>query len=83
MSALLALTPFLEPLPDAQHWLWVLVLPMALGVALSYKAIRTKDLARYPRDVASMTLQIVAAVVGIAVGLHLLVVVLLPYLPAE
>lgn len=83
MSALLAWTPFLEPLPDAQHWWWVLVLPMALGVALSYKAIRTKDLARYPRDVASMTLQIVAAVVGIAVGLHLLVVVLLPYLPAE
>ncbi len=83
MSALLAWTPFLEPLPGAQHWWWVLVLPMALGVALSYKAIRTKDLARYPRDVASMTLQIVAAVVGIAVGLHLLVVVLLPYLPAE
>ena len=83
MSALLAWTPFLEPLPDAQHWWWVLVLPMALGVALSYKAIRTKDLARYPRDVASMTLQIVAAVVVIAVGLHLLVVVLLPYLPAE
>jgi len=83
VSALLAWTPFLEPLPGAQHWWWVLVLPMALGVALSYKAIRTKDLARYPRDVASMTLQIVAAVVGIAVGLHLLVVVLLPYLPAE
>ncbi|MFM1824082.1 MAG: hypothetical protein RI967_2348 [Planctomycetota bacterium] len=83
MTALLAWTPFLEPLPGAQHWWWVLVLPMALGVALSYKAIRTKDLARYPRDVASMTLQIVAAVVGIAVGLHLLVVVLLPYLPAE
>jgi hypothetical protein len=83
VSALLAWTPFLEPLPGAQHWWWVLVLPMALGVALSYKAIRTKDLARYPRDAASMTLQIVAAVVGIAVGLHLLVVVLLPYLPAE
>lgn len=83
MSALLAWTPFLEPLPGAQHWWWVLVLPMALGVALSYKAIRTKELARYPREVVAMTLQIVAAVVGIAIGLHLVVVVLLPYLPVE
>jgi hypothetical protein len=30
-----------------------------------------------------MTLQIVAAMLGIAVGLYLLVVVLLPMLPAE
>lgn len=83
MSALLAWTPFLEPLPGAQHWWWVLVLPMALGVALSYKAIRTRELAHYPREVVAMTLQIVAAVVGIAIGLHLVVVVLLPYLPVE
>ncbi|MEY3021807.1 MAG: hypothetical protein RIS86_1005 [Planctomycetota bacterium] len=82
-GAVLAWTPFLQPAPGVQHWWWLLVLPMALGVALSYKAIRTKELSRLPRDVAAMTLQIVAAVVGIAVGLHLLVIVLLPYLPAE
>jgi uncharacterized membrane protein YedE/YeeE len=82
-SALLAWTPFLQPAPGVERWWWMLVLPMALGIAMSYKAIRTKDLRDYPRDVLRMSAQIVAAVVGIAIGLYLLVIVLLPLLPAE
>ncbi len=83
ISAPLAWTPFLQPAPAVQHWWWLLVIPMALGVALAYKSIRTHDLRDYPRAVAVMTLQIVGAMVGIAVGLYLLVLVLLPLLPAE
>jgi hypothetical protein len=83
MSAVIAWTPFLQPAPGVQQWWWLLIVPMALGVALAYKAIRTNDLADYPREVVSMTLQIIAAVAGIAIGLHLLVIVLLPYLPVE
>jgi len=82
-SALLAWTPFLQPAPGVERWWWMLVLPMALGIAMSYKAIRTKDLRDYPRDVLRMSVQIVAAVAGIAIGLYLLVIVLLPLLPAE
>jgi hypothetical protein len=56
---------------------------MALGVAMAYKAIRVRTLAEWPGAVLKMSLQIVAAMVGIAVGLYLLVIVLLPMLPAE
>lgn len=83
MSALLAWTPFLQPAPGVQHWWWLLVVPMALGVAMAYKAIRVQELSQWPLAVAKMTLQVVAAVIGIAVGLYLLVIVLLPMLPAE
>jgi hypothetical protein len=83
IAATLAWTPFLEPAPGVQHWWWMLVLPMALGVAMSYKSIRTPDLRDYRRAVTTMTLQICGAMAGIAVGLYLLVLVLLPLLPAE
>lgn len=83
LGTILAWTPFLQPAPGAQHWWWLLVIPMALGVAMAYKAIRVADLADWPKAVAKMTMQIVAAMLGIAVGLYLLVVVLLPMLPAE
>jgi len=80
---LLAWTPFLQPAPGAQHWWWLLVIPTALGVSMAYKAIRVQNLADWPKAVLRMSLQIIAAIVGIAVGLYLLVIVLLPMLPAE
>ena len=83
LCATLAWAPFLQPAPGVQHWWWLLVIPMALGVSMAYKAIRVQNLDQWPMAVAKMTLQIVAAVVGIAVGLYLLVIVLLPLLPAE
>ncbi len=83
MSTVLAWSPFLQPAPGVQHWWWLLVIPMALGVSLSYKAIRTGDLRKFPRDVTVMAIQIVALMVGIAIGLYILVLVLLPLLPAE
>jgi hypothetical protein len=83
MSALLAWTPLLQPAPGAERWWWLLALPTALCMAVSYSAIRAKDATRIPRDSLVLAAQILAAIVGIAVGLHLIVVVLLPHLPAE
>ena len=57
--------------------------PAAFGVEVAYKAIGVQNLAEWPKAVLKMTLQIIAAMVGIAVGLYLLVIVLLPMLPAE
>jgi len=83
MTGLVAWTPFLQPAPAVHAWWWMLVLPMALGVAMAYKAIRVKDVSEWPKAVLRMSAQIVAAIVGIAVGLYLLVILLLPHLPAE
>jgi hypothetical protein len=83
VAQVLAWTPFLQPAPGAQNWWWLLVIPTALGVSMAYKAIRVHNLADWPKAVAKMSLQIIAAMVGIAVGLYLLVIVLLPMLPAE
>jgi hypothetical protein len=83
MTSILAWTPFLQPAPAVQHWWWLLVIPLALGVSMAYKAIRVKNLADWPKAVLSMAVQIVAAMIAIAVGLYLLVIVLLPVLPAE
>jgi ABC-type proline/glycine betaine transport system permease subunit len=83
MTSLLAWTPFLQPAPGAQHWWWLLVIPMALGVSMAYKAIRVQKLGDWPKAVVTMAAQIVAAMIAIAIGLYLLVIVLLPVLPAD
>lgn len=83
MTALLAWTPFLQPAPGVTSWWWLLLVPTAIGIAIAYTSIRSKTVAAIPREALVMTLQILAAVVGIAVGLYLLVIVLLPSLPAE
>ena len=80
---MLAWTPFIQPAPAVDRWWWLLVIPMALGVALAYKATRSADVAQLPRDVLRMTVQIVLAMVGIALFLYLLVIVLVPRLPVE
>ena len=83
VSSLLAWHPFLQPAPGVQRWWWILVLPMAVGVSLAYKSTRTVDLERLPREALRMSVQVVAALVGIALFLYLLVIVVLPHLPVE
>ena len=80
-SLLLAWLPFRQPLPGVQdHWLWLLPI-LVLGISMMYKAIRTTDLARWPREVLIMTGQVLLAFAGLAIGLFLLVQVVVPLLP--
>ena len=72
--------PFLDPapIPDA---LWFLTLvPLALGVAVVYKAVRVRTMDRYGVNVLVMTAQIVAAMVLLALGAHALVEWIVPAL---
>ncbi len=79
----IAWMPFLEPLPHAGRTWWLFLLPLAFLLSMAWKAVRLPRLDHYWRDVFSMTGQIVAAVVGLAVGLYILVIVVMPHLPAE
>lgn len=80
-ATLLAWIPFLEPLPAAHRWWWLLIVPLAFGIAMSWKAVRVASLDQFWRDVAMMTGQIILAVAGIAVGLFVLIQIALPVLP--
>ena len=59
MSTLVAWVPFLQPMPSPGPWWPLFLLPLSLGIAMVYKAVRTGDLRRYPREVIVMTTQIV------------------------
>ena len=41
----LAYRPFIDPL-DLQRGWFILLLPLALGVSITYKAVRVEDLSR-------------------------------------
>ena len=81
--SVLAWKPLLQPAPGVERWWWLLVIPTAVGVSLAYKSTRTRELANLPREVVRMSVQIILAMVGIALFLYLLVIVLLPRLPVE
>ncbi|MFM7261322.1 MAG: hypothetical protein ACKO3W_12035 [bacterium] len=79
----LAWTPFLQPAPGVDRWWWLLIVPLAFGMSISYKAIRVQDLRELPRASIVMALQIVGGLAALAVALFILVVLVLPHLPAE
>jgi hypothetical protein len=82
-TTMLAWTPFLQPAPAVDRWWWLLIIPLAVGVSFAYKATRTADIARLPREALRMSALIVSAMVGLALFTHAVVIWLLPYLSAE
>jgi hypothetical protein len=82
-SNALAWTPFLEPWPGANRSWWMLILPLAFFLAMAWKAVRVPRMETYWREVISMTVQIVLGVIGIAIVLYILVVQIMPRIPAE
>jgi hypothetical protein len=77
LTPMLAWTPILEPLPLTGGQWWITIIPLALGIAIAYKAVRYPDIAEswtgYLRAVGVMTAQILLLILGLAVGLHIVV----------
>ncbi len=61
----------------------LIAVPLAIGLAMAWKAVRLPTLEHYWRSVTTMVVQIILGVIGIAVGLYVLVLLVLPRLPAE
>ena len=78
MISMLAWIPFVTPMPSIDSWWLVLLLPLALGISMIYKALRVPDLDRYVLGVGIMTAQIVLAMALLAIGLYLVVQFLIP-----
>ncbi|MEQ9094709.1 MAG: hypothetical protein RIE32_00435 [Phycisphaerales bacterium] len=84
MSSLpLALTlgwrPFIDPI-DAHAWWFLLLIPIALLVSLSWKSVRIDDIKRLPRPVLVMTAQVILAMLGLGLAAFIGLVVVLPLL---
>jgi len=79
IPTMLAYRPFIDPI-QLDAWWFVLLLPMALGVAMSYKALRVSDLRDYWKQVALMTTQIVLGIVGLGAGIFVFVQFIAPRL---
>ncbi len=77
MQTLLAWRPILDPLPLDSVW-YLLLLPISLGIAMAYKAVRVPEFKDYPKQVAVMAVQTVLAMVGLAVASYLVIEVALP-----
>lgn len=81
MTALLAYIPFVHPIAAFHVWWYLLLLPLSFGVSVIYKALRMPSLDSFWHEVMVMTIQIVLAMIGLAICLVLLVQVLIPALP--
>jgi hypothetical protein len=79
----LAYIPFVHPVNVFHEWWYLLLVPLAFGISMIYKAVRLHTLERFWRHVFVMTTQIVLAMIGLAIGLVILIVVLIPLISAE
>lgn len=79
MAFVLAWRPFIDPI-DAHAWWFLLILPVAFLVSLSWKAVRVDDIQRLPRPVIVMTVQVILAMLGLGLAAFLGLTVVLPIL---
>ena len=80
-TLLLGYLPFVVPLHFFNSWWYVLLLPLAFGIAVIYKATRLHHLDDFWRQVIIMTCQIILAMIGLALALTVLVQLIIPRLP--
>jgi hypothetical protein len=75
--------PFIQPMNMFHQWWWLLLAPLCLGISIIYKAVRMGSLQNFWREVTVLTVQIILAMIGLAVCVTVLVQVVIPWLPAE
>lgn len=76
-EALLAYRPFIDPVDIHRVW-YLLLVPLALAIALTYKAVRLPDMSTYPRQVFRMTGEIVIAMLALGAASFFIVQHILP-----
>jgi hypothetical protein len=74
-----AYIPFLDPIEVHAFW-YLLIVPLAFGVAVAYKAVRVEPFiaGEYWRAVVGMTAQVVLGIAGLWVAGVILVQYVLP-----
>lgn len=80
MNALMAWIPFITPLNWMQGVWYLLLIPLAFGISVTYKAIRVTNLRTYWNQVFIMTLQIIFGIAALGILLMIFVRYILPLL---
>lgn len=80
LAAVPSYRPMLDPLPISGSWWWLLLIPLALGVSVAYKAVRVRSMEKYWPNVLLMTAQIVGGIVLVTIGVHVVVEWIVPAL---
>ena len=79
----LAWIPLFDPINFFQDWWFLLAVPMAFLVSMIYKAMRTRLLYIYWRQVIFLTIQILMGMTGLMLSIYVLIEWIVPLLPAE
>jgi hypothetical protein len=74
----LAWRPFLDPMDLHDPWFWLLI-PLALLIAMAYKAVRVPDITHYWRQTLLFAAQIIVGIVGLFAVALLTLNVILPF----
>jgi len=74
----LAYIPFVTPMQSVYMWWYLLLIPLSFGISVVWKAIRVPNFDDYWRQVVVMTVQIVLAMIALAVVLGLFVQFAIP-----
>jgi hypothetical protein len=69
--------PFIDPIDVHSYW-FLMLIPLAFGVALVYKAVRVSDIQELPRQTLVLMVQIILGMIGLGAGFYLFVNVVLP-----
>ncbi len=75
----LALTPFIDALPLHDVW-YLLIVPMTVFLAIGYKGVRCRNLARYPREVVVFIIQVLGSMALLAIAFTVLINYIVPML---
>ncbi|MBC8523069.1 hypothetical protein H8D29_03995 [PVC group bacterium] len=70
--------PFLEPMNALQPWWYLLLVPMAFGISVIYKALHEDNLLKYWRSVTVMAIQIVLGISLLAMAIGLFIQLVIP-----
>lgn len=63
----LAYTPFIDPIDLHGVWFWLL-LPLAILIAVAYKAVRVPEMSKYVRQTALFSAQIIFGIIGLYIA---------------
>ncbi|MFG0260109.1 MAG: hypothetical protein ACF8LK_07120 [Phycisphaerales bacterium JB041] len=75
----LAWRPFLDPFDLHRQWFFLLV-PLALGIAVTYRAVRVNTFEKYWIKTIILTVQIVLAMILLGAASYLFIQVAVPFL---